>query len=186
MGLRDHLNIWIGTTAAALTSVALLWFGARPQSRAPGSTPTGLAIALGAFAGVLMSFATWWLYPVSVSLLPPIQGEVEALYSLLRQAPGPLRAFPLMLLVVVAEELVWRGLAIDLLSKPLGAGRAVLVSAFLYILPQIALGSPLLIVIAASCGLLWGALRVTTHGLLAPLFAHLVWDFLVFVIYPVA
>ena len=62
----------------------------------------------------------------------------------------------------------------------------MLVSAFLYILPQIALGSPLLIVVAAACGLLWGALRVTTQGLRAPLFAHLVRDILVFVIYPVA
>ena len=186
MGLAGRVNIWLGTGAAALTSLILIWFGMRPALDAFRRMPAASTIALGTIVGVAMSFATWWLYPVSISVLPPIQREVETLYTLLRQWPGPVRAFPLLLLVVAAEELVWRGVAIDLLSKPLGAWRAVLVSALLYVLPQVALGSPLLIVVAASCGLLWGALRVRTGGLAAPFAAHLVWDILVFVIFPVA
>jgi hypothetical protein len=55
----------------------------------------------------------------------------------------------------------------------------------LYVLPQIAFRSPLLVIVALSCGLVWGALRVRTRGLLAPLVAHLTWDLLVFVLFPV-
>ncbi len=186
MGLREVLNIWIGTGFAALSSVIVLWLGARPVLRSNLRAPATTNLLIGLAVGVLMSVATWWLYPLSVSLFPPIQTEVETLYALLRQAPGPVRAFPLLLLVVAAEELVWRGVAIDLFSKSLGPWRAMIFSALLYVLPQVALRSPLLIIVALCCGLLWGALRVWTKGLAAPFVAHLVWDVLVFVWHPVA
>ena len=185
MGLREVLNIWIGTGAAALASILVLWLGARPVVRSSLKPPTAASLIAGLAVGLVMSLATWWLYPVSVSVFPPIQTEVETLYALLRQAPGPVRALPLLFLVVAAEELVWRGVAIDLFSKSFGPWRAMLFSALLYVLPQLALRSPLLIIVAFLCGLLWGSLRVRTRGLAAPLIAHLVWDILVFVMYPV-
>ncbi|MGB5286648.1 MAG: CPBP family intramembrane glutamic endopeptidase [Polyangiales bacterium] len=185
MGLREVLNIWIGTGAAALASILVLWLGARPVVRSNLKPPTAASLIAGLAVGLFMSLATWWLYPVSVSVFPPIQTEVETLYALLRQAPGPVRALPLLFLVVAAEELVWRGVAIDLFSKSFGPWRAMLFSALLYVLPQLALRSPLLIIVAFLCGLLWGSLRVRTRGLAAPLIAHLVWDILVFVMYPV-
>lgn len=186
MGLREHLNIWIGTGMAALASLGLLWLGARPTFQLGFTPPTVTGIAAGLVVGLAMSLATWWIYPLSVSVFPPIQTEVETLYALLRQAPGPVRAFPLLLLVVAAEELVWRGLAIELFSRAVGPVRAVVVSAFVYVLPQVALGSALLVIVALLCGSLWGALRVRFRGLSAPLVAHLLWDLLVFVLYPVA
>lgn len=185
MGLREVLNIWIGTGAAALASILVLWLGARPVVRSNLKPPTAASLIAGLAVGLVMSLATWWLYPVSVSVFPPIQTEVETLYALLRQAPGPVRALPLLFLVVAAEELVWRGVAIDLFSKSFGPWRAMLFSALLYVLPQLALRSPLLIIVAFLCGLLWGSLRVQTRGLAAPLIAHLVWNILVFVMYPV-
>ena len=185
MGLREVLNIWIGTGAAALASILVLWLGARPAVRSNLKPPTAASLIAGLAVGLVMSLATWWLYPVSVSVFPPIQTEVETLYALLRQAPGPVRALPLLFLVVAAEELVWRGVAIDLFSKSFGPWRAMLFSALLYVLPQLALRSSLLIIVAFLCGLLWGSLRVRTRGLAAPLIAHLVWDILVFVMHPV-
>jgi membrane protease YdiL (CAAX protease family) len=44
----------------------------------------------------------------------------------------------------------------------------------------------LLVAVALACGLVWGGLRVYTRGIAAPLIAHLVWDLLVFVLFPVA
>lgn len=186
MGLRTELNVWIGTGAAAALSMLLLWIGARPSVRSILGENPRLGIALGIVVGTVMSLATWGLYPLSVNVLPPVQGEVETLYGLLRQTPGPVRAFPLLLVVVAAEELVWRGLAVDLFTPALGSWRAALMAALLYVLPQIAFRSPLLIIVALLCGLVWGALRVRTGGLTAPFVAHIMWDVLVFIIYPVA
>ena len=47
--------------------------------------------------------------------------------------------------------------------------RSVTLSAIIYVLPQIAFRSPLLVVVALICGLIWGALRTRTGGLVAPM-----------------
>jgi len=184
MGLREVLNIWIGTGSAAVISILLLRRLSSPPSLQASddlvrSGMTGLLV------GLVMSIATWGLYPISVDFVPAIGVEVPKLYGLLRQFPGPVWAFPVLVLVVAAEELVWRGLAIDLFSKSLGRSGAVFLASLVYVLPQIAFRSPLLVIVALSCGLVWGGLRVRTGGLLAPLVAHLTWDLLVFVLFPV-
>ena len=184
MGLREVLNIWIGTGSAAVISIVLLRRLPSPPSLQASDDLFRSGIA-GLLVGLVMSIATWVLYPISVDFVPAIGVEVPKLYGLLRQVPGPVWAFPVLVLVVAAEELVWRGLAIDLFSKSFGASGAVLFASLVYVLPQIAFRSPLLVVVALACGLVWGALRVRTHGLLAPLIAHLTWDLLVFVLFPV-
>lgn len=187
MGLRESVKIWVGTGAAAITSMVLLSLVRRPKSASFTTWPPSVvAVSVGAAAGLLMSLMTWGLYPLSIVIFPPIEQEVATLYDLLRQPPGPLQAFPLLLLVVAAEELVWRGLAIDVFEKAVGPWWAVVASALLYVLPQVAFRSPLLMLIALLCGLVWGALRVRFHGVAAPFTAHVVWDLLIFVVYPVA
>lgn len=186
MGLREEINIWIGTGAAAMISIVLLWLLARPRLKSIFDKPPLKSVVVGIVVGIAMSFATSWLYTLSIALLPSIEGEVEMLYALLRQPPGPIHAFPVLLFVVAAEELVWRGLAIDVFSNTLGRWPAVLVSALLYVLPQVAFRSSLLMIIALLCGLLWGVLRISCKGLAAPFTAHLTWDVLVFIMYPVA
>jgi membrane protease YdiL (CAAX protease family) len=185
MGLRAQVNIWIGTGVAASVSLVLLrWApigGARDMWNATRRT-----VLVGLGAGLLMSLATWALYPLSTELIPEIETEVTKLYALLRQTPGPVAAFPLLVLVVIAEERVWRGLALDLFGQGQPGLRAVTLSALVYTFPQIALRSPLLVAVALACGLVWGGLRVQTRGLAAPLIAHLLWDLLVFVLFPVA
>ena len=184
MGLREVLNIWIGTGSAAVISILLLRRLSSPPSFRASDDLVRRGVT-GLLVGLVMSIATWVLYPISVDFVPAIGVEVPKLYGLLRQFPGPVWAFPVLALVVGTEELVWRGLAIDLFSKPLGPSGAVLVASLVYVLPQIAFRSPLLVIVALCCGLVWGGLRVRTDGLLAPLVAHLTWDLLVFVLFPV-
>lgn len=185
MGLRESINIWAGTGGAALVSVLLLQRLPNPPAIGRENITTA-NVAIGIMVGLAMAIGTWALYPTSIDLVPRISTEVPKLYALLRQPPGPVWAFPVLVLVVAAEEWVWRGLAIDLLSRSTSPARAVVSSAVLYVLPQIAFRSPLLVVVALVCGLIWGALRVRTNGIVAPLVAHLLWDLLVFVLFPVA
>ncbi len=185
MGLREVVNIWLGTGTAALVSVLLLRF-AKTRSAASLWEPRVDSFVWGLGVGIAMSIATWLLYPISGELVPAIGAEVPKLYALLRQPPGPVGAFPVLVLVVTAEELVWRGLAIDVLRETGTKLRPALLSALIYMLPQVAFRSPLLVFVAFACGLIWGLLRVRTRGLIAPLVAHLTWDVLVFVLFPVA
>lgn len=185
MGLREQVNIWLGTGAAALTALVLL----RSSFKRDGDgmwQVTNRNVLVGVVTGLVMSLATWALYPLSGELVPQIHTEVPKLYALLRQTPGPVAAFPVLVVVVLAEECVWRGLAIDLFARGRPGAATVFLSAVVYTFPQIAFRSPLLVVVAMACGLVWGALRIQTRGLVAPLIAHLTWDLLVFVLYPVA
>jgi membrane protease YdiL (CAAX protease family) len=185
MGLREQVNIWLGTGAAALTALVLL----RSSFKRDGDgmwQVTNRNVLVGVVTGLVMSLATWALYPLSGELVPQIHTEVPKLYALLRQTPGPVAAFPVLVVVVLAEECVWRGLAIDLFARGRPGASTVFLSAVVYTFPQIAFRSPLLVVVAMACGLVWGGLRIQTRGLVAPLIAHLTWDLLVFVLYPVA
>ena len=185
MGFGEHLNVWIGTGGAAAVSLLLLRWAPGVEGRDAWNA-TRRNVLLGVGTGLLMAVATWVLYPLSTELLPEIETEVTKLYALLRQAPGPIAAFPVLLLVVLAEERVWRGLAIDVFGGARPGARAAVLAAIVYTFPQIAFRSPLLVAVALACGLVWGGLRVYTRGLAAPLLAHLVWDLLVFVLFPVA
>lgn len=185
MGLRSSVNIWVGTGAAALASLAILAALDRPRLRSKRATSATKSLVLGLGVGVLMGAGTWLLYPFAAEAVPEVSREVQRLYALLREPPGPLWAFPVLVLVVSAEELIWRGLAIDVFAERFGVRAAVVASAALYVLPQIAFRSPLLMLTALLCGLIWGILRAFTSGLLAPWAAHLVWDLLVFVVAPV-
>ena len=185
MGFRETVNIWLGTGTAALVAITLLRLSGNADALSLRAVSKS-GVALGLAVGLAMSVATWVLYPVSAELVPAIEAEVPKLYALLRQPPGPVWAFPVLVLVVTAEELVWRGLAIDLLGRTATTLRPVLLSSLIYTLPQVAFRSPLLVLVAFLCGTVWGLLRVRTGGLAAPLVAHLVWDVLVFVLFPVA
>ena len=186
LGLRSQLNLWVATgAAAAFCALVVALFRNRVTGASLGR-PQLRSFLIGAGVGVVMAVATWGLYPLAEWLFPAVRGEVETLYALLREPPGPIRAFPLLLFVVATEEVVWRGLAIDTISRSSGARNAVVLSAVLYVLPQVAMRSPVLMVVALLCGLVWGLLRVRYAGLTAPLSAHAVWDLLVFVLYPIA
>ena len=185
MGLGEHLNVWIGTGGAAAVALVLLRWAPGVEGRDAWNV-TGGNVLLGLGTGLLMAVATWVLYPLSTALVPEIETEVTKLYALLRQTPGPIAAFPVLVLVVLAEERVWRGLAIDVFARSRPGAQAAVLAAIVYTFPQIAFRSPLLVAVALACGLVWGGLRVYTRGLAAPLLAHLLWDVLVFVLFPVA
>lgn len=186
MALRDVVNIWLGTTTAAAISIPLP-VAEIQTSGARWHRNLNLARAIvGVGVGLAMAGATWALYPLAVSIVPELETKVGWLYQMLRQHPGPAKAFLLLLAVVLAEELVWRGVLMDWLLPRFGIARAVMFSSLLYVLPQVAFRSLTLVAVAFACGVVWSTLRATTRSIWPPLLAHLVWDVLVFVAYPLS
>jgi membrane protease YdiL (CAAX protease family) len=82
----------------------------------------------------------------------------------------------LVVLIAVAEELLWRGLLFDALRqrgvRPLVA---VSLSALVYAGSQLGPRSPWLCVAGLGFGVLWGVLRLRA-GMWAAVVAHLVWS----------
>ena len=140
-------------------------------------------VLIGLVLGGLMSAATFLLYPILTRLLPFIAEDTALLYSVFR-GPSPTLALFTLLLVILCEELIWRGAVQSVFSRRVGLVVGVLLSALAYALALAPLGSLVLLFVAFACGLVWSALRAMTQSLVPPLVAHLLWDFLVLIWMP--
>lgn len=181
--LRHEVNVWLSTGLAALFTLGacLYVYGAELKRFA---VPHGREIYLGLACGLLMAGLTHLIYPLGQAILPDLSNWVEPLYGNLRQPPGPYLALPVLLLVVVAEECVWRGLLIDLLQRRYASLQVVLLGTAFYAIPHLFSGSWLLLGVVLICGVVWSSLRLLTGSLVVPLLTHLVWDLLVFIMFP--
>lgn len=171
------LGIWLGLGGAAVAlGVAILMVDRGAALRL--LRPSVRLALVGAAAGWSMAGATYLLYPGVARLFPFIPSDMARLYASFRApplVPAALALFP----VILGEELVWRGVVQTALMRRLGPWPGVAVSALAYALAHGPLASPLLVVLALSCGMVWGALRAASASLVPSLLAHLVWDVLV-------
>ena len=181
--LAGRLSIWLSTGVAAALSLLLAWLCAG-RRLCPLLAPDTRQVLLGVAGGLLMIAVTHAVYAVATRLLPAIVAETKALYALLDQPPGPIWALPVLVLVVFAEEVVWRGLLHDGLQRAMNRPRSVLLGAALYALPQLVGQSVLLPVVALGCGMIWGYQRTRSVSLVPVFLTHLVWDLGVFFLLP--
>ncbi len=175
---------WIPLVIAAAVIVAGTFAVDREQLRPPPVgrlLPRGIA---GVGLGLVMAAATFAVYAIVASRPSAIRGEVADLYAWIQTPPGPVRMIPALVLVILAEELVFRGTLYRLCRDRWGDAAAVLIPTTLYALVHLEARSPLLILLAASCGLVWALQRLATGSLLGTFLTHLSWDLVVLVFWP--
>jgi membrane protease YdiL (CAAX protease family) len=167
----------LGATAALLTAVSLWLLPEVRRALVPPSLGVGVAdLLVGVFAGGASLLVTYLLYPLAAASFPGLGVEVQGLYALAAVSGG---VAVWMLVIIVAEEVIWRG---ALLSALRGHRRAAvsfgapIVAAIPYALAQGGSGSLWLVAAAGALGLAWGGLAQLRGGrLVAPLVAHLLW-----------
>ncbi|MDA0329611.1 MAG: CPBP family glutamic-type intramembrane protease [Gemmatimonadetes bacterium] len=178
--ISTQIGIWlaIGTSAALLGVTALLL----ERRTLWGSGPPASSMILGAMVGLMMAVATLVLFEPVAGAFPSLRADVAALYAAFR-SPGALIVVFLMPMVVVFEEVVWRGAIHNALARRMSLPWAVVAGAVLYSLAHIPIGSAALVVTALGAGLCWSALRAFSDSLPAVVVAHLMWNFVVLVIF---
>jgi membrane protease YdiL (CAAX protease family) len=184
LGLRFRMSVWRSTSLACALPLILLavWFRPLFARLWPRSAREA---ALGVGCGLAMAAATWSIYPLAAGALPGLDAQVRELYGEIAEWPGRLRALPLLAAIVLVEECVFRGVLLDeLLAKRSRAASVVLATA-VYTAPQLASGSWVLMLLAAACGAIWSAQRAFAGSVAIPFLTHLIWDALVFVLWPV-
>ncbi len=147
-------------------------------------------LSLGAVVAGLLLVGSW----VGRSVLTPAGSPEQAwLFNLYLQIGDPeiiQRSFALTLLTLALaafEEIVWRGLVLDLLTEGYGARAAWLLSAVLYALaltpslytlraPQAGL-NPLLVFAGFGCGLVWAFMTRVTGRLPPAIIAHMAFTY---------
>lgn len=180
--LARTVGLWIGlgVPALLLASSTVILHGRDLDGRRV--SVRGLAV--GALAGVAMTMATLALFAPVTALVPALRTDVTGLYAALGY-PRTVTALVLLLLIVVSEEIAWRGVVFQALSSRLARAPATAVGSLLYAVVHAPIGSPALLLTCLAAGLCWTALRAWTRSLPAVILAHLIWDAGVLIVYRV-
>src|SRR5262249_12091975 len=138
-------NVWyrMATSGALLSAAAIVGVDVgwrelyRPRLRhvLHGLAAAVVLYALGAVAAALLA------------AVPSLAAEMALLYGWKRAVSGSL-AVPLVLAIVLAEEIVWRGAVTLPLAARLGPWRGALAAAAAFALAHLPMGVPLLPVVA--------------------------------------
>jgi uncharacterized protein len=176
-------NVYVALGLYALS--VLLVLGALERRRLSRLlAPSWLAVLSGVGIGLGMTLVTYPLFDLASALLPGLDVEVEELYRAARSMPMS-AALGWVLVIILAEEVLWRGVLLDALRARYALAWAFTISVVTYGLAQLGAGSLVLGAIALACGMAWTLLRLASGSLLAPLIAHLIWTPTVILLYPV-
>jgi uncharacterized protein YbjT (DUF2867 family)/membrane protease YdiL (CAAX protease family) len=138
----------------------------------------------GLLLGTLLSGLTHLLYPSLVEHWPALGPDVAVLYARLAEPPGVLVLAPWIALVVVLEELIWRGSLLDRMTVLAGSTLGSLATVMLYTLTAAASGSPALTLAALVGGTIWTLERQWTGSIAACVATHLMWNGIVMIGWP--
>lgn len=167
----------------AVAVVAVLWL-LRPRTLSRWLTPSFQPVAVGVAVGVLMTVATYPVYRLASHYLPGLDSYVNALYRSAATAPLAVE-LAWVCVIILAEELLWRGFVLEQLERRLPHAIAVIACVLVYVLAQLGSSSWVVGAMAAVCGLVWTLERKWTDSLLAPLISHLIWTPTVILLHPV-
>jgi membrane protease YdiL (CAAX protease family) len=182
--LRNQLDPWRTTALAALVGSLLSAWTLGPRLRGLlAVTSRGLLSAV-AF-GVALVAATHAGFALVRLAAPAFATTISGLYLSIDVGASRLALAALTTLIVIGEELVWRGVAVDLANH-----RAKLttgaISVALYALPQLPGHVTVLIIAATGLGAVLAAQRLRTGRLTDSIVTHAIWSIAVFVVFPVS
>jgi uncharacterized protein len=183
LAARELVNPWLSNAAVAAATLGLSGFilGRRLSALlTPRLWGTIAAIALGALLVVLTHAG----YLVMAGLFPAFEDAVAALYLDIEDSPPGWITALLIVVVVGAEELLWRGVAVELLVRRVSRAYTLAIAPALYAVPQVIGGSWLLLATALALGLVFTAQRLHTGRLIDPLLTHAIWSVSVFYAVP--
>jgi membrane protease YdiL (CAAX protease family) len=98
-----------------------------------------------------------------------------------------------LIVMAIAEEIVWRGLVVSLLEEKIGSRRAWVWAAVLYSVAHVptiwalrdpvAGANPVIVLAALGCGLVWGGMARKFERLLPSVFSHVLFDWTVIMMF---
>ncbi|WP_255442604.1 CPBP family intramembrane glutamic endopeptidase [Corallococcus sp. Z5C101001] len=173
------------TVASAFCALwlAVTWRAMGPWRRPPPALSLPDAAWGGAQGVLLYVGARAFLWAFCGGFTDALCEPLHAVYSTFGTG-SPGMALALVLLLVPAEELFWRGWVQGALRPRLGRWGAVAGSAVASSLVLLGFGEPLLALAALPTSLAWGALAEWRRTPLASWLSHALWDVLIVVVWP--
>jgi NADH dehydrogenase len=165
---------WLGMTLAmgALGGASLLFRAVRSRLRTSATR-----ILAGLASGAALYGLTRLALLAFPAVWPSWEGHARSLLSW-RGDHGPGFLLPTLVMIVFAEEVLWRGIATRFFAERWGRPAGLLAGAAVYAVAHGATMNPLLLFAALVLGVVWGWLFLATDDLVLPSACHLGWDLL--------
>lgn len=175
-------GIWpaVGITAVLLGVTGLFLDG--PSLRATLRLDRRV-LATGLGFGAAMTAATYVAYPILEGIAPGMRSEVAVLYVAFGK-PGLGLVLVCLPAIILCEEIVWRGVVFEALQARFSGLVTILLGSGLYALAHAPIGSLALVFACICVGVCWNTLRWWTGSLAAAVLAHLLWNLIVLILFP--
>jgi len=146
--------------------------------------PSLFRIAAGLAAGAVLYGITLLALAALSRVWTDWETSARTLYAW-RAGHSPFFIGTTLVMIVLAEEVLWRGVVARYLIGRHGRAAGIVYAAVIYALAHIATFNPILLIAALGCGLYWGWLAAATDDLVTPAISHLLWDILLLFVLPV-
>lgn len=181
---HDDVYAFMGPYGALVIGLMLLLRRFEAPLRGPRARSVASGVVIGLVVGAIMTAGTYLAFAVGTKLYPPLADRVVGLYvDAHTRSLGSAMAWTLVL--IVAEELLWRGELLGVIERRYGRALAVGLSLVTYTVAQAGTGSFIVGLAALVCGAIWTAERVYTSSSVAPLVSHSIWTLTVIHLLPV-
>lgn len=113
--------------------------------------------------------------------------QVSSVYTIKSGSSTLLISFLLLFVIGPAEEIFWRGFIqenLHFFTKK--ASISIILTTVIYTLVHIWALNPMLLIAAMICGLFWGYLYHRYQTLSLVIVSHSIWDFLIFIVFPLS
>ncbi|MDK2821805.1 MAG: protease family protein [Clostridia bacterium] len=171
-------------TAAGLIFIAIATWQQGPPVKF--NQINGRAILIGLATAVILYLVFWVGNIVSRWLFSFAGEQIAGVYGNKAQAPAYLITLMIVFVIGPAEEIFWRGFIQGRFMEKWGEWTGLLAGAVAYTFVHIWSGNLILMLAALICGLFWGWLYKQTGSLVPGIISHVVWDVVIFILFPVA
>ena len=183
-------NFWLMMSFSTVLLAVISYFFGRPlfqrrdlnwQNLLLGAVSAGVLYAIFWVGNELLILASQLFPGVLTNRLENINSVYANRGALSPALVGGLLFFP----IGFGEELFWRGFIQRRLTQRWNAPRALLLTTFLYTCVHIPTGNPVLILAALTVGFFWGGLYWYSGGIIPALISHMLWNPVIFVLWPI-
>ncbi len=176
-------NFWLMMAAATTLLTAITFALGRPLFGDGDFSAKNILI------GIVSAALLWAIFAIGGEVIGMIFPRKSEFVNMVYANRGGLSPITIGLLLFFpigfGEEIFWRGYVQKKFATKFGDSRGLIIATLIYSAIHIPTLNPVLLLAAAVGGLFWGALYMRTKSLTAVLVSHMIWDPLIFVIFPV-
>jgi membrane protease YdiL (CAAX protease family) len=144
-------------------------------------------IWIGILSAVLLYLFFFVGHSVASNLFGFAKEQVINVYSTKEGTSLVVISVLLLLLIGPAEEVFWRGFVqAQIYSKLVKPTPSILISTLLYTIVHIWALNLMLLIAAFFCGLFWGFIFYRYKSLVPVIISHSLWDFAIFILFPLS